>query len=463
MTLVERPLEETARSRFRGMFWILGLLAAVIGGVILFKSRPASAPETEPFEIESFYGRAEIAKGGEKTWRLLERGMRLESRDSVRTGAESDIDIAVPGKIHARLKPDSQLDGKAAAGTDKTVTHQLHLLKGTLLASTAKEYDEEKGHFVISTPVMITAVRTTVFYVSSQPEEEKSWVGVLRGAVEVGTRKRFAEDKVTVHSLQKSEVQKDKVLKDPVPISRDEWNEMKEAYELMQRSAAEEAAQLDLAKQAGSLLDKVYDHGTFYTPKVGFADRRFVRDKAINQVHLDIEYDVFPRGSYVGFYMKTRDFDLADFDGFQFEAQRAPEESFPEEFRIELKSKHETVRAFAPKNFKKFWELYRFDFQANKPTPVHEITFVFYHEKVGEQKKGEILLKNIHLIPASEETRNRVRAYLEKQEARKSAAGPQASAKKPTPTPKPSAPPEVKKVKLSDIAPAQSEPEKPAP
>ncbi|MBI4711554.1 MAG: hypothetical protein HY767_03725, partial [Candidatus Omnitrophica bacterium] len=173
----------------------------------------------------------------------------------------------------------------------------------------------------------------------------------------------------------------------------------KETYELLAKSAAMEAEQINLSKLAGNFFDVVFDHGTFFTPKIGYAGREFFKDPDLGQVLLETEYDVFPAGSFCGVYIKTRDFDISKYAGLSFEIRRKGEEGVPESFFIELKSRGNVVRRFAPRNFEKDWKPIEFDFHANKSIVVNEVVFVFTNARVGEAKKGMLEFRNINLIP----------------------------------------------------------------
>ena len=110
----------------------------------------------------------------------------------------------------------------------------------------------------------------------------------------------------------------------------------------------------------------------------------------------------YPKGSFCGVYFKTRDFDISKYAGFSFEIRRKADEGAPDSFYIELKSKGNVARRFAPKTFEKTWKTVEFDFHAKKPLIVNEMVFVFTNARVGEAKKGIIEFRNVKLIPLPE-------------------------------------------------------------
>jgi len=162
--------------------------------------------------------------------------------------------------------------------------------------------------------------------------------------------------------------------------------------------------QLDLSKQIGSFFDFVFDHGTFYTPKVGYSGREFFKDEDSGEVFLEIEYDVFTRGSFAGMYIKTRNLDLSGYDTLEFEMRRVEGEGFPQSIRIELKSKTGIARAFAAKMPKPAWEKVSFPLHVRNETLMTEMAFVFLHDRVGEDKKGAVQFRRMHLIKAEAST-----------------------------------------------------------
>jgi len=168
----------------------------------------------------------------------------------------------------------------------------------------------------------------------------------------------------------------------------------------LQKSGILEARQLDLSKEAGSLFQYVFDHGTFYTPQFGFAEREFIKDAVTGKVRLELSYDVFPKTSFGGVYLKTRNFDLSRFKALKFQARGDPKEGYPESIRIELKSGRSVIRAFAPRDFKESWQSFAFPFRVNRPTPISEITLVISHEKAQRYPKGKLHLREVDFEPA---------------------------------------------------------------
>jgi len=446
---IEKP-ESSNLPKKKHPLILIGIAAAVIGGVYYFSqsAQVARLPFLQapadsnrpPVEIANFTGKPEYYSGETRRWSELQRGAIFNVGDRIRTGKDVKVDLKIEDQAILRLKEFSELQRPAHPfWVKQPVYYQLQLVRGLILASTGKKADHEKW-LEISTPQVVASVRGTVFVVQSNPETKKSWVGVLRGKLEV--RSKDAKGKtVVVQDMHKTDLEGKGPLTDAARISKDEWDDMKEAYELVQKSAAEEAEQLDLSLQAGGLFKNVFDHGTFFTPKVGYCWRNFEKNEN-GKVTLSVEYDVFPRGSFVGMYMKVRDMKIQDYEALQFKVSQVAEEGYPEAFRIEIKSKGQTLRAFTPKLFRREWQTMRFPLRATKDQPVSEITFVFSNDKAGEFTHGTLRFSDVELIPA---------------------ARPQEEAKKPQ-EPKAKPAPAASKQKVSiAVAPPATTPPAPAP
>lgn len=382
---------ETSRPRWGilfGIFLLLGTLAALP----FFFLRPKPLP---PFEIQNFVGKVEVYSPETKAWGPPRRGQMLTARYKIRTAAGAEADLRVPDQIRIRLKEKSELYVRQPRFFEQTPRLRLHLARGKLLGSTEKPFQPER--LEISTPTLVAAVRGTTFQIEANPETKESSVRVLRGTLEVRSTK--TRKSVLVKTLERTAVKTSGPPLAPVRVTRQEWDQMKEAYELVQKSAAMEARQLDLSKEAGNLFEFVFDHGTFYTPKFGYAGREFIKDEAAGQVRLEVEYDVFPVGSFVGVYLKTRNLDLSQFKGFEFQTRGDPEEGFPQSLRIELKTSTGILRIFNPKDFKSSWQSFGFPFRFNRETLITEITLVFSNEKAGDHKKGVLQFRNFTLLP----------------------------------------------------------------
>ncbi|HNX69347.1 MAG TPA: FecR domain-containing protein [Candidatus Omnitrophota bacterium] len=375
-----------------GLFFVLPRLVAQ-------KSLPTLA-----FEIMSFEGDSQIYDLQTRAWRTPKRGEEFRASQKLRTGTDGIINFQVENEIRLRLKENSLLENRECGVLKLKEIYKLFLERGVLFGATTKTFDRKeaakKALFQILTGEFLTTIHGALFRIQSgSTKAEENKVGVLRGSVEASVPSFFfGKAGVRIRGLEEAALI-DGALQPAAKVSQQQWGDMKEAYELLERSAVMEAEQIDLSKKAGSFFDRVFDHGTFYTPKSGFANREFYKDADTGETYLETEYDVFPVGSFAGVYIKTRDLDAAQYEGLSFEVRRKPEEGVPDSFYIELKSKGNVVRRFAPRGFVREWTPMHFDFQAKKTTPVNEVTFVFTNARAGEAKKGFLEFRNLNLIP----------------------------------------------------------------
>jgi len=370
-----------------------------IAGFVIYHSfyRPNNPPL---FEIINYAGKVEVKIAGQGAWRAAKRGEQIGVLDRIRTGSLSDVDFKIPGQVLFRLREQSVVDGSKIDFFKKDTGSGPYLEKGNLLVYVLK--DSKGGNLKLSSPLLeVSAVPGSLFLFSMDTAagDKRSWTAVLRGKLEARSKLLLKFETYTLSSLQKTEVHQGAPLLIPVRMTREEWDQVKDGYELMERVQVLGPAQMDLAKQAGNLFEYVFDHGTFYTPKIGYATREFVKDENTGEVDLLMDYDVFPTGSFVGMYMKIRDLDLSKFEALTFDAKRNGSEGFPESMRIELKTRDGLARAYAQKDFEPNWKKETVLLNFNQPALITEITFVFINEKVGEYKKGELLMKNFNLIP----------------------------------------------------------------
>ncbi len=400
MTLrIERP--KTAN------YWKPILAVILIAGVLLLLPHLTGKKPVPnlALEILSFEGDAQIYDPQTRNWRAPQRGEEFRASQKLKTGPEGVVNFQVPGELRLRLKENSLLESKECGTLGQKEIYKFYLDYGVLFGATAKAFDRKetakKALLQVSTPELVADVHGALFRVeaagSLKGGEDK--VGVLRGSVVASVPSLFfRRGGERIRGLEKASVI-DGALQPASRMSPEEWSVMKEVYELLEKTAVMEAQQIDLSKHAGTLFERVFDHGTFFTPKIGYAGREFYKDPNSGEVYLETEYDVFPAGSFVGVYIKTRDLDAMQYEGLSFDVRRIPEEGVPDSFSIELKSKGNVARRFAPRGFVREWTPMKFDFSAQKPTPISEVVFVFLNTRVGEAKKGMLEFRNINLIP----------------------------------------------------------------
>ncbi|OGW79945.1 MAG: hypothetical protein A3G33_05050 [Omnitrophica bacterium RIFCSPLOWO2_12_FULL_44_17] len=379
---------------------VLLVIAAVLFFFVQNRSHHGeSGRDFKPFEIKYSFGDAKVYSARERNWVSATRGTLLSVGSKIRTQKDSGIDFFMSDKTHFRLKENSELELNKPDFFDVGPRRKMYLPKGTLLGLTENESGQIDG-VDIFTGRLHAHVKDAVFEIKSDPVGKKDFLGVLRGTVEAVSKSGWKRQ-LNVRRLEKVETTSDgRFPKEPVRIAKSDWNQMKEAYQLIPVTAASEAKQLDLSKKAGNLFDYVFDHGTFYSPEIGFANREFELDEKTGEVGLKVEYDVFPVPAIVGLYFKTRNFDLSKFDALEFDVRTVKGEDSPDSFRVELKTNLGILRASKPRNFEPVWRTANFPFYANTQSKlIQEVTMVFTHETAGVNKRGMLEFRNFKLIP----------------------------------------------------------------
>ena len=304
-----------------GFFLLLWGIAAVP-----FLIYPPSSSLT--YEIQNFSGLAQRYDAAEKSWVPPQRSEVLKVGDRLRTGPRGEMDFRIPDQMRLRLKENSEIELRAPRFFERSRSLRLFLRRGILLGATEKQAVPASVQIV--TPDFVAKVEDGIFQIEADPKSKVSVARVLRGSLEIFSFRN--RQSVTVRSLERTEVSGKRAPLAPVRVDRQEWNKMKEAYDLVFKDAALERRQLDLAKQAGSFFQYVIDHGTFYTPNLGYAEREFFKGEGSGETQMEVGYDVFPVGSLVGVYLKTRGLDLSKFKGLEFEIRGDPEEGAPHSF-----------------------------------------------------------------------------------------------------------------------------------
>ena len=166
------------------------------------------------------------------------------------------------------------------------------------------------------------------------------------------------------------------------------------------------------------------------------------------------DYDVFPKGSWVGLYFKTRHFDFSKVKTFSIDARQVPGKNSPDYVRIEFKTKFSIVRTFALKMIRENWQTFSFPISFSKETPITEVTMMFTHDKVGPNKTGSVQFKNFNfeadtekpstaVVAAPTQTTAPAAAVTAKAPETEAPAASNAQTPQQTTTPEPSAPPAV--------------------
>lgn len=362
---------------------------------------PSPAPKASVI-FQSFTGKVLTSETG-SSWRSPAYGHLLKPYALLINGADAEADLKYGETGFLRLKSDSAIR-YTAASRYSSASGRMHLENGTLLIASGNENLQVstlgragKGLLNDMRTRFINIPAESFVLVRASADKKTTLVSVLRGRVTLESR--HPKFSLTLSDSEMAEISNTGAIKKG-ENSQEVWKDAREVYELKPKTAATEAAQMDIAKKAGNFFEYVIDHGTFYQQKYGWCEREFVAPEDATPPFLETTYDVFPRGSWVGLYIKTRNLDLSKFKAFKIEARKIPGRPHPAFVRIEFKARAQVLQAFAIKMLNADWEKIEFPIRLSRESMITEVTFIFTHEKVGSDKAGGFQIRNFTLIPA---------------------------------------------------------------
>lgn len=376
--------------------WVISL--AIFAALFYLNQNSSTLSESLPgFEVDTFSGDVQVYSVQQNSWVQVERNQGLMPGDILKTGLGAQIEFQLPDRARVRLNENSEL---LFPLNRRTKNHEpafrFQLKKGDCFLASDENTLSHPLEMTVG-PITASSQESLTFAASQKSLGEGS-LAVLRGTAVLEDSKNRPLG--TLRAMETLFFQNSKPAGGPVPIDQKNWHQYREAYDLISRTAASEAAQLDLSQKAGNLFVYVFDHGTFFTPKMGFANRAFINDPLSQEVYLQIEYDVFPTGSFVGMYLKTRGLDLSKYQSLRFQMRRDPKEAgYPEAVKMEMKSSSGTLRSFMLKHPEQSWSPVEFPLHFSKPAELREIALVFMNERIGGYSKGFLQLKNFTLVP----------------------------------------------------------------
>jgi hypothetical protein len=399
---VERPgsSKSTKKAKREGIprnvifvFVVTTVVVFTLAGFIFFRLSNPPLSEVDFLGIERFSGDVQIFSQKEDTWGKLTRAGLRETRvgpgDSIRTGPDADIDLKVLDLIDLRLKPSSELE--ILREKKKGVT-RLHLVRGSMLGRTGDRFSGNE--LIIETKESRARTHGASFLIRTEPEAFPI-VSVLDGSIEVTLKNSGSTAVVKALHVVPLALEAG-TWAPPKHVTYQLWRALNEVRDLVFQTREEEKKQLNLRVLAGNFFEYVFDEGTFFSPNMGYAVRKYFKDQKTGETHLRIDYDVFPGNSFVGVYFKVRGLDLSKIKRFKFELKSASGQPVPKMFSLEVKRGRETARGFAVKPIEPEWRLYSFEMPASQTTLVDELVFVFQNSKIGPlSTKGSLYLRNL--------------------------------------------------------------------
>jgi len=183
--------------------------------------------------IASVQGEAEVYNSKTKQWGNAQKGTLLKKGDIIRVAKNSQI--TVESKRYALLlKEDTEVRAvgiEKPFGQSKGISYELD--RGKILVATKKGFKDSK--LKIGSPLAEVSVKGTGFLVDVSPlRENKTWVGVLNGQVEVSSKIQLAglSSKVLVGAGKATEIFSDSTPTTPRYLAEDEWKAVQEIYRI---------------------------------------------------------------------------------------------------------------------------------------------------------------------------------------------------------------------------------------
>lgn len=153
------------------------LLPIVIIAFSLSFASGCKAPAKPAALIVSLSGTVEVIDGG--AWMPAKKGQQLSEAAELRTGADGQVDLQVPGRAGIRLLGGSLFKIKTLSDS----AAQLAIEQGDILVRSARLRGGEQ--LSVETPTAIAAVRGTQFWGQVKPQDKSGIFAVREGSVEV--------------------------------------------------------------------------------------------------------------------------------------------------------------------------------------------------------------------------------------------------------------------------------------
>jgi hypothetical protein len=181
-------------------------------------------------KVSFFVGKVTVKKGDEKEWKDVKIGMRLSSKDAIRTYVESKVDIETSEGTLINIMENTvfELTEIFQNARTKANTTTVNVKTGSVWAN-VKKLTNARSSFTFETPTATAAIRGTELGVDVT--QGRTRIQVKSGKVEV--KSRSGGKPVYVFDNQEANVQKDKEGVDVTPMKADTSAASKAKDELM--------------------------------------------------------------------------------------------------------------------------------------------------------------------------------------------------------------------------------------
>ncbi|MBF0215730.1 MAG: FecR domain-containing protein [Candidatus Omnitrophica bacterium] len=206
-------------------------LVAVFAGLNFYGNDEPSVSEIN--------GTAFILRNSANGWLKIDPGTKLKKGDEVRSAGTSELVIALPSKYNIKLRPGATIEVAMLTPRNRHGICRFNLKKGDMLVDIDKPFKGSK--FEVETPNAKVRAIGTKFMVSQDKQNDRTWVGVLEGKVDVSSRKERLSlakvpSKVVVDAGMKTEIPQGEAPLTPVPLLMEEWQKISDLFMLGKRT-----------------------------------------------------------------------------------------------------------------------------------------------------------------------------------------------------------------------------------
>ena len=180
--------------------------------------------------VSTTVGSVMVSRGEHSAWEKIDKNYVLHKGDRLKTGDDSEADIALLSKYSIRLKENTVIKIAKLSPKYRNGVARIALSDGQIMVDIEKGFKGSK--FDVET--MDSSIRAlgTKFVVRGDSNDEKAWVGVLEGKVMAATNEEVGGDSVIILPGMRSEIKKGAGPASPLPMIEEEWRGISELYML---------------------------------------------------------------------------------------------------------------------------------------------------------------------------------------------------------------------------------------
>ncbi len=224
-------LPETGKSIWSSNAIKVGLSLVAASFVLAIGLRLLWQPERFGPVIIASRGLAQVYSQKQAKWIPAKPGLNISKNDQLRLAAYAQVDIEAKEYYSIRVKENSEILFIQLAGKSNKTT-MLNVKSGNLFIKTEPGF--KGSDMYIKTPSAKATVIGTAFVLQVNPEQNLTWLGVLKGAVAIEGVGEIENtlNRVVVSSGEKTTIKRGDPPALPEFLSDKEWQLMDELYHI---------------------------------------------------------------------------------------------------------------------------------------------------------------------------------------------------------------------------------------